>query len=331
MIDDFHPTATWQNLRFRAELLRRLRQFFDARGFLEVETPILSADTVVDRHLDPFCVPVASGQWPVVSKSTINNQQSTISNPQSLIPNPSAQRRMWLQTSPEFAMKRLLAAGGEVDLPGCARLPPRRTWPAAQSRVHAGRVVSAGRRIGRRDAVDQRFVRKCIAGPRSRPTRDQLSRGVRALRGHRSAHGRRRRTGRGGPKMRHPTAGEPRAGRSRRLARSVVGRADPAALGRGAAGDRVRLSGQPGGVGPYPAGQSARGRTLRVVRRPASSWPTATTNCSIRPSCGRETRASTPSGWPTASRLCPKKAGSWRRWRPACRRRWAWPWVSTGW
>ena len=31
---------------------------------------------------------VASGQWSVVSKSTISNQQSTISNPQSLIPNP---------------------------------------------------------------------------------------------------------------------------------------------------------------------------------------------------------------------------------------------------
>ena len=52
---DFRPTASWTNLRLRADLLRRLRQFFDARGFLEVETPILSADTVVDRHLDPFC------------------------------------------------------------------------------------------------------------------------------------------------------------------------------------------------------------------------------------------------------------------------------------
>jgi elongation factor P--(R)-beta-lysine ligase len=57
--DDFRPTATWENLRLRAELLRRLRQFFDDHGFLEVDTPVLSADTVIDRHLDPFHVNVS--------------------------------------------------------------------------------------------------------------------------------------------------------------------------------------------------------------------------------------------------------------------------------
>ena len=71
-------------LELRAKLLGRLRRFFDKRGFLEVETPILSADVVVDRHLDPFAVEVGQG---------------------------AARRTMWLQTSPEFAMKRLLAAG----------------------------------------------------------------------------------------------------------------------------------------------------------------------------------------------------------------------------
>ncbi len=81
---EFRPTATWRVLRQRAELLRRLRDFFHARGMLEVETPILSADTVVDRHLDPFCVAVDS----------------------------AGARAGFLQTSPEFAMKRLLAAGG---------------------------------------------------------------------------------------------------------------------------------------------------------------------------------------------------------------------------
>ncbi|OHB68482.1 MAG: EF-P lysine aminoacylase GenX [Planctomycetes bacterium RBG_13_63_9] len=86
---DFRPTASWENLRLRAELLRRLRDFFAERGFLEVETPILSADTVVDRHLDPFCTDVAG-------------------------PPGESPRRLWLQTSPEFAMKRLLAAGGEA-------------------------------------------------------------------------------------------------------------------------------------------------------------------------------------------------------------------------
>ncbi|MFH1265954.1 MAG: EF-P lysine aminoacylase EpmA [Planctomycetota bacterium] len=91
MDDDFRPTAGWEKLRFRAQLLRRLREFFHRRGFLEVETPLLSADTVVDRHLDPFRV---------------------AADPVS--PTCDGGRRLWLQTSPELAMKRLLAAGGEA-------------------------------------------------------------------------------------------------------------------------------------------------------------------------------------------------------------------------
>lgn len=55
---------------------------------MEVDTPLLSADVVVDRHLEPFAVDVPCGAGPP--------------------------RRMWLQTSPEFAMKRLMAAGGEA-------------------------------------------------------------------------------------------------------------------------------------------------------------------------------------------------------------------------
>lgn len=91
-LDGFHPSASWEVLRLRAELLRRIRAFFDQRGFLEVETPLLSADTVVDRHLDPFSVEIAGG----------GNLAATAGQPR------------WLQTSPEFAMKRLLAAGGKA-------------------------------------------------------------------------------------------------------------------------------------------------------------------------------------------------------------------------
>ena len=79
----FQPTATWELLRLRARLLKTLRRFFDEHGFLEVETPLLSADTVVDRYIDPLMVE---------------------------IPAPGTQTR-WLQTSPEFSMKRLLSAG----------------------------------------------------------------------------------------------------------------------------------------------------------------------------------------------------------------------------
>jgi lysyl-tRNA synthetase class 2 len=83
----FLPTADWPTLRLRADLLRRTRAFFDERGFLEVETPLLSADTVVDRHLDPLATSL-EGLGPA--------------------------RTLYLQTSPEFAMKRLMAAGGEA-------------------------------------------------------------------------------------------------------------------------------------------------------------------------------------------------------------------------
>jgi elongation factor P--(R)-beta-lysine ligase len=88
---DFLPTASWDRLRLRAELLARTRVFFKERGFLEVETPLLSADTVVDRYLDPLSVIL-----PHDSRR------------------PEIGRKLWLQTSPEFAMKRLMVAGGEA-------------------------------------------------------------------------------------------------------------------------------------------------------------------------------------------------------------------------
>ncbi|MBN2217442.1 MAG: hypothetical protein JW719_08705, partial [Pirellulales bacterium] len=86
--DDFLPSVDANVLQLRAGLLRRTREFFDRRGFLEVETPLLSADTVVDRHLDPFEVEVNS----------VGRERA----------------RVFLQTSPEFAMKRLLAAGAKA-------------------------------------------------------------------------------------------------------------------------------------------------------------------------------------------------------------------------
>jgi len=81
--NDFLPCVPPECLRLRADLLDQLRLFFKRRRFLEVETPLLSVDTVVDRHIEPiFGVTVG--------------------------------RQMWLQTSPEFCMKRLLAAGEEA-------------------------------------------------------------------------------------------------------------------------------------------------------------------------------------------------------------------------
>ncbi|MCP4899085.1 MAG: EF-P lysine aminoacylase GenX [bacterium] len=83
---DWRPTAPLANLRLRAELLRRTRDFFAARGALEVETPLLAAAPVTDPYL-----------------ATLTSRF--------LGPGSPDGRNLFLQTSPEYAMKRLLAAG----------------------------------------------------------------------------------------------------------------------------------------------------------------------------------------------------------------------------
>lgn len=83
---DWRPTATADALRARASLNRLIREFFAARGVLEVETPLLSRHSGSDPNLHPFCAPYQG------------------------YPADPGQPH-YLQTSPEFAMKRLLAAG----------------------------------------------------------------------------------------------------------------------------------------------------------------------------------------------------------------------------
>lgn len=87
MSDDvWRPSASMLALRERAQLLRKIRGYFDARGVMEVETPMLSQSATVDAYIDSFATeftPIGQG----------------------------VSRFCYLHTSPEFAMKRLLAAG----------------------------------------------------------------------------------------------------------------------------------------------------------------------------------------------------------------------------
>ncbi|MGI9326092.1 MAG: amino acid--tRNA ligase-related protein, partial [Pseudomonadales bacterium] len=73
----WQPSASLWALKQRAGVLAVLRNFFAERGVLEVQTPVLMTHTVTDPHIDSLTL--TSGEY--------------------------------LQSSPEYAMKRLLAAG----------------------------------------------------------------------------------------------------------------------------------------------------------------------------------------------------------------------------
>lgn len=82
----WQPSASIAKLLKRAKIVSEIRRFFSERGVLEVETPAMSQATVTDIHLFPF---------------------------QTRFVGPGAADGMtlFLMTSPEFHMKRLLAAG----------------------------------------------------------------------------------------------------------------------------------------------------------------------------------------------------------------------------
>ncbi|GEM76606.1 elongation factor P--(R)-beta-lysine ligase [Vibrio sagamiensis] len=82
----WQPSASISNLRQRAALIASIRQFFTDRQVMEVETPAMSHATVTDIHLQTF-------QTRFVGPGYADGQP------------------LFFMTSPEFHMKRLLAAG----------------------------------------------------------------------------------------------------------------------------------------------------------------------------------------------------------------------------
>lgn len=81
---DWQPACSLEILRLRAGMLQKIRRFFEQRSVLEVETPLLANAAGTDPNLEFFCT-----EWLA----------------------PPLRQPLYLQTSPEFAMKRLLAAG----------------------------------------------------------------------------------------------------------------------------------------------------------------------------------------------------------------------------
>lgn len=83
---NWRPNATISNLFKRAKILNKIRQFFNNRKFMEVETPIISQYTVTDVNLISFETNFIE---PGITKG----------------------KTYYLTVSPEYHMKRLLAAG----------------------------------------------------------------------------------------------------------------------------------------------------------------------------------------------------------------------------
>lgn len=77
-MSDWQPSAALTALQARATLLEVVRDFFKQRGVMEVDTPLLASAPVTDPAIEAYSL---------------------------------KQAELYLQTSPEYAMKRLLAAG----------------------------------------------------------------------------------------------------------------------------------------------------------------------------------------------------------------------------
>ena len=86
MTDAWQPAASFEIIKSRARVLNQIRTFMAARGVLEVETPILGHATVTEPNIRSF-------------RTKLHH------------PGGATTEEMFLQSSPEYSMKRLLASG----------------------------------------------------------------------------------------------------------------------------------------------------------------------------------------------------------------------------
>ncbi|MFC6634219.1 EF-P lysine aminoacylase EpmA [Microbulbifer taiwanensis] len=153
----WQPTASLEALRRRAELLTDIRRFFAERKVLEVEVPLLSRRATSDPHIESITA-LCNGD-------------------------PA-----YLATSPEFGLKRLLAAGlgdcyslGKAFREGEAggRHNPeftmlewyRRGWDDRRLMVEVGELLSRVLGIGQVQSMSYRelFLRELQLDPHSAP------------------------------------------------------------------------------------------------------------------------------------------------------------------
>ena len=76
----WHPSANVTVIQQRAKILSYIRHFFADKGVMEIDVPVIGAASVTDPHLDSLNLQINNAEY-------------------------------YLQTSPEFFMKRMLAAG----------------------------------------------------------------------------------------------------------------------------------------------------------------------------------------------------------------------------
>ncbi len=317
--DDFRPTASWKNLQLRAELLRRLREFFHQAGFLEVETPILSAETVVDRHLDPFTLAVDFRRSGTPCLTTGQSVRHGVPD----LP-------CWLQTSPELAMKRLLATAG---CPEAIYQVSRVFRRDEQGPLHNPEFTlvewyrrgdSLGRGMGFTSDLCETLLGR---GPALRLSYAEAFRQFAGLDPHAADTAELVEAARDSATSPPPEslAAEDRDGWLDWL---LTERVQPH-LG----------TGQPVLLYDYPATQAALAR-VRPGKPPlAERFELYVSGIELANGYQElldadELRGAMPWSMPsarrTASRPCPSRAGSWRPWRPACRRRsaWRWDWIA---